>query len=603
MTTTTARQPASTDPRPDGPRRWRSRAGLARLVRVGVRVVPVLASLAVVALVTRDLPDAVPADPLLARWAVLAAMAAVVVLVVERATRRLLPLAGLLELELAFPGEPPSRLALVLGQGTEPERRERAARVLRDGLGDDPGAAARTALDLVAALDVHDRRVPGHAHRVRAYAQLIAEQLGLDAEERDRLAWAALLHDVGKLDVPAAILSTERGITEEWEAVRRHPETGAQLVAPLATWLGESWRAVREHHERMDGHGYPDGLPGPRITRAARIVAVADAYDVMTALRTYATPRSAQEARAELTRLAGPQFDPEVVRALLAVPRRRVRAVAGALAWLAGLAAFRSAPPGRVPRVVGALAAAASVAVSVVAGVGLAAAGPAGGLAGAHAAADGTPPWSTEGLAPAPTVPTSAPSPTIAAATAATAATTATTGSTASTAAAPPTAPPPTDPSTTTTVPETTTTAAEPPPPPETTPPRDTAPEPAPTASPTAPPPPPTAPPPPPTAPTTSAAGNRPPVAIDDVLVIHALPSVVKIDARANDFDPDGDTFLVVGVTQPVNGTVFVQDNYKLVLTVPEKTPGTWAFTYTVVDTRGATSQAGVSVTLTAPLE
>jgi hypothetical protein len=92
-------------------------------------------------------------------------------------------------------------------------------------------------------------------------------------------------------------------------------------------------------------------------------------------------------------------------------------------------------------------------------------------------------------------------------------------------------------------------------------------------------------------------------VAIDDVLVIYALPSVVKVDVRANDFDPDGDTFLVVAVTQPANGTVWVQDNYKLVLTVPEKTPGTWTFVYTIVDARGATSQAGVSVTLTAPAE
>ena len=110
------------------------------------------------------------------------------------------------------------------------------------------------------------------------------------------------------------------------------------LVDPLAEWLGESVRAVWEHHERFDGNGYPRGLSGTDISFAARVVSVADSYDVMTSARSYKKPMSAEAARAELAACSGTQFDPIVVRSFLNVSLGRLRLMTGPLAWLAQLA-------------------------------------------------------------------------------------------------------------------------------------------------------------------------------------------------------------------------------------------------------------------------
>ena len=156
-----------------------------------------------------------------------------------------------------------------------------------------------------------------------------------DPGDRDRLQWACLLHDIGKLAVPAHILSKAgRPDDEEWAILKRHPAVGGEIVDSLAPWLGEWGRAASEHHERWDGKGYPRALAGEQISLAGRIVAVADAYDVITSTRSYKKPMSAEAARRELVRCAGTQFDPTVVRAFLNVSLGRRGAHAGMLGWL-----------------------------------------------------------------------------------------------------------------------------------------------------------------------------------------------------------------------------------------------------------------------------
>ena len=112
---------------------------------------------------------------------------------------------------------------------------------------------------------------------------------------------------------------------EEWELIHRHPIDGARIAAPLRSWLGPWVDAIEHHHERWDGRGYPHGLAGTDISMAARVVAVADAFEVMTAARSYRRPVSAAAARDELVRCAGSHFDPMVVRAFLNVSLGRQR--------------------------------------------------------------------------------------------------------------------------------------------------------------------------------------------------------------------------------------------------------------------------------------
>jgi putative nucleotidyltransferase with HDIG domain len=129
--------------------------------------------------------------------------------------------------------------------------------------------AAERVLTLAAALNTHDRRTRGHSERVRALTDLIASDMGLSKHDTDRLRWAALLHDIGKLTVPAKILNKPgKPDNREWSLLQRHPEEGAKLIGPLAGWLGEWASAVDSHHERYDGTGYPRGLAGTDILPA-----------------------------------------------------------------------------------------------------------------------------------------------------------------------------------------------------------------------------------------------------------------------------------------------------------------------------------------------
>jgi putative nucleotidyltransferase with HDIG domain len=157
-----------------------------------------------------------------------------------------------------------------------------------------------------------------HARAVAELATSVAAQLGLvDAEVRV-VQFAALLHDVGKVAVDDQVLGKPGPLSaDEWSAVRCHPEVGERLAREALALPEASVVAIRHHHERYDGRGYPDGLAGQAIPLAARIVAVADAYDAMTSDRPYRRALSPVQARDELARCAGTHFCPDVVAAFL----------------------------------------------------------------------------------------------------------------------------------------------------------------------------------------------------------------------------------------------------------------------------------------------
>ncbi|NND73576.1 MAG: HD domain-containing protein [Ilumatobacter sp.] len=320
---------------------WVERPVAARAVGATVYIVPFVASVVAAFMLSSALPPAPTVGWGIIRWLGIAALSTIVLVAVERQTRRLLPLRALLGMTLAFPDRAPSRFRIASRTGTTNQLRERLEDARAGRLGDTPSEAAERLLELVGMLSLHDRTTRGHSERVRAYTHLIAEELGVSGQELDRLRWAGLLHDVGKLAISGEILNKPgRLTTEEYDVIKTHAMEGKRLVAPLADWLGESVRAVWEHHERWDGKGYPVGLAGSDISLAARVVAVADTYDVMTSVRSYKSASSPAAARAELARCAGTQFDPECVRAFLAVSVSRRRGTMGPLSWVAQLSLF-----------------------------------------------------------------------------------------------------------------------------------------------------------------------------------------------------------------------------------------------------------------------
>jgi diguanylate cyclase (GGDEF)-like protein/putative nucleotidyltransferase with HDIG domain len=169
---------------------------------------------------------------------------------------------------------------------------------------------------LSATVDARDKYTAGHSRRVQQLALAIGRELGLSQAELDLLGHAALFHDIGKLAIPDAILLKPASLSmEEWDLMQRHADEGARIIDRLG-FLNDAVPAIRHHHERFDGTGYPDGLVGEEIPLGARIIHVADALDSMLTTRIYRAARPASEALEELRRASGTQFCPRCVAAL-----------------------------------------------------------------------------------------------------------------------------------------------------------------------------------------------------------------------------------------------------------------------------------------------
>jgi putative nucleotidyltransferase with HDIG domain len=172
---------------------------------------------------------------------------------------------------------------------------------------------------LIATLDARDRYTAGHSAAVAIYARDIAERMGLGQDQEDLAHLCGLVHDIGKIGLPAGILEKPGALTlEERREMQRHSEIGEKILANVDTY-SEIASIVRHHHERVDGQGYPDRLSGLEIPLLSRIIAVADAYNAMTSDRPYRDAMPSRVARLRLAQAVETQFDTAVVAAFEAI--------------------------------------------------------------------------------------------------------------------------------------------------------------------------------------------------------------------------------------------------------------------------------------------
>ena len=174
---------------------------------------------------------------------------------------------------------------------------------------------------LVQALEARDSETHGHSERVVTFSLRLGHELGLDKDALRNLELGALLHDIGKIGVPDAILRKPAALTpEEWDKMKLHPQHGQKILRNIP-FLEGATQLVAQHHEKWDGSGYPYGLRGEDIDIGARIFSVVDAFDAMVSDRVYRRGRLYEDALQELERFAGTQFDPMVVAAFKVVPK------------------------------------------------------------------------------------------------------------------------------------------------------------------------------------------------------------------------------------------------------------------------------------------
>lgn len=178
---------------------------------------------------------------------------------------------------------------------------------------------ASAAATLIAAVDARDSYTGEHSQAVVGHAGAVARDLGLSASQVREVELAALLHDIGKIAIPDAILLKNGPLSDaEWDVMRTHPISSERLIGNVPE-LADLAAVIRSEHERWDGNGYPDGLAGEQIPVASRITLVCDAYHAMTSDRPYRQAMSADQARAEIAAGAGTQFCPTAAQALLRV--------------------------------------------------------------------------------------------------------------------------------------------------------------------------------------------------------------------------------------------------------------------------------------------
>jgi HD-GYP domain-containing protein (c-di-GMP phosphodiesterase class II) len=167
------------------------------------------------------------------------------------------------------------------------------------------------------AVDAKDHYTNGHSERVANYAKEIARRMGKEEKEQEEIYELGLLHDIGTIGIKNDIINKKGKLPdEEFAKIKEHTTIGWDILKTITEipWLS---KGARWHHERWDGKGYPDGLSGENIPEEARIICLADSYDAMTSKRSYSSPRSQEEVRAEIERCRGTQFDPEIAKYLI----------------------------------------------------------------------------------------------------------------------------------------------------------------------------------------------------------------------------------------------------------------------------------------------
>lgn len=179
------------------------------------------------------------------------------------------------------------------------------------------GLTLSTITTLQVALEEKDQYTAGHTKRVTHYGQIIAKALTLDKNDLGTLFRACQIHDIGKLVIDVSCIQKPGPLTrEEWGLVKKHPEIGYNIIAPLK-FLEREGEIVLHHHERIDGKGYPDQMLGDGLDILTKILIVADSFDAMTSKRSYKVNKGTEEAISELQKCAGKQFDSEVVQAFV----------------------------------------------------------------------------------------------------------------------------------------------------------------------------------------------------------------------------------------------------------------------------------------------